>query len=150
MRARGSSIAGPSFSYTWTSCPWFRKLRNQRRSAVRGPRPALRDILDNFAQRTVSRRRLGAPAPREESTEEMDMDSHGIRAGWPFNRQVDFPLGEKMQLEADAVGEVGNPGESPGGGTRNPGERMNGWRRMGWKNEDNTASTGWARWTAGP
>ena len=61
----------------------------------------------------------------------MDTDSHGIRAGWPFDRRVDFPLGERMQLEAGAVGKEGGPGESPG-------KRMNGWRRMGWKNEDET------------
>ena len=73
------------------------------------------------------------------------MDNHGIRAGWPFDRQVDFPLGEKMQLKADAAGEEGGPGESPGGGTMDPGERMDGWRRMGWANEDNTAGAGWAR-----
>ena len=61
----------------------------------------------------------------------MDTDSHGVRAGWPFDRRVDFPLGERMQLEAGAVGKEGGPGESPG-------KRMNGWRRMGWKNENET------------
>ena len=109
------------------------------------PGPTLRDILDNLAQRTVSRRRLGAGAPRGESKEEMNMDSHGIGAGWPFDRQVDFPLGEKIQLEADAVGEEGGPGESPGGGTTDPGERMNDWRRIGWVNEDKMTGAGWAR-----
>ena len=59
------------------------------------------------------------------------MDSHGIRAGWPFDRRVDFPLGKRLQLKAGAVGKEGGPGESPG-------KRMNGWRRMGWKNEDET------------
>ena len=62
---------------------------------------------------------------------EMDMDSHGVRAGWPFDRRVDFSLGERLQLKAGAVGKEGGPGESPG-------KRMNGWRRMGWANEGET------------
>ena len=101
------------------------------------------DAVTNSAQRTASRKRPGAEAPRGKSTGEMGMDNHSIRAGWPFDRQVDFPLGEKIQLEAGAVGEEGGPGESPGGGTTDPGERMDDWRRIGWANEDNTA--GWAR-----
>ena len=58
---------------------------------------------------------------------------------------MDFPLGEKMKLEAGAVGEEGGPGESPGGGTTDPGKRTDGWRRMGWENENKMAGAGWAR-----
>ena len=41
------------------------------------------------------------------------MDNHSIRAGWPFDRQVDFPLGEKMQARSRCCRGRERPGRIP-------------------------------------
>lgn len=60
---------------------------------------------------------------------------YSIKAGWPFDRRVNFNYEWFLELNQDAVESGDGPGDMHGGRALHPDERMHGWRRIGWDQE---------------